>query len=130
MASVRRVPNDSPKGLAVWQLDLTLALILDDLSADIPVAELASRCGLSRSYFARAFKASTGLPPHQWLMRHRVERCRQMLEASNESIVEIALRCGFADQSHLTRVFHSLTGASPAAWRRRRQACAAASSCS
>ncbi|HEX8057163.1 MAG TPA: AraC family transcriptional regulator [Novosphingobium sp.] len=103
-------------------MDLTCSLVLNDLSADIPVAELANRCGLSRSHFARAFKASTGVPPHRWLMQHRIERCQELLVSSNESIAVIALRCGFADQSHLTRVFHAVTGLSPAAWRRQRRA--------
>jgi AraC family transcriptional regulator len=103
-------------------LDLTFTLVLNDLTADIPVAELANRCGLSRSHFARAFKASMGVPPHRWLMRHRIERCQELLASSNESIAEIALHCGFADQSHLTRVFHAVTGLSPAAWRRQRKA--------
>jgi AraC family transcriptional regulator len=110
------------KGLAGWQLDLAVRLLRSDLSGDFPVGELASRCGLSRSYFARAFKISMGLPPHRWLMRHRVRRAQELLIRANESIAEIALSCGFADQSHLTRVFHAVIGVSPAAWRRRRKA--------
>ena len=109
-------------GLAGWQLDNAVQLLLSDLSADLPVVELASRCGLSRSYFARAFKVSMGLPPHRWLMRYRIQRAQEMLERANESIAEIALSCGFSDQSHLTRVFHAIIGVSPAAWRRRRRA--------
>lgn len=105
-------------GLAPWQVELALRL----LSRDFSVEELARRCGLSRSYFARAFKARMGLPPHRWLMRLRVERAQDRLEWTSESIAEIALNCGFADQSHLTRVFHTITGTSPAAWRRRRRA--------
>jgi transcriptional regulator GlxA family with amidase domain len=105
-------------GLAGWQLDLALQLLLSDVTADFPVASLAALCGLSRSYFARAFKVSTGMPPHRWLVHFRIRRAREMLERTNESIASIALACGFADQSHLTRVFHALAGASPAAWRR------------
>lgn len=115
-------PKTPPRGLAGWQRDVAVRLLLDDLAGDRPVAELAGRCGLSRSHFTRAFKASMGLPPHHWLMRHRVERARELLERSDESIAAIATSCGFADQSHLTRVFHAITGASPAAWRRRRRA--------
>lgn len=110
------------RGLAGWQLDLAKRLLLRDLSGDFPVAELAGHCGLSRSYFARAFKVSMGLPPHRWLMRHRIQRAQEMLERTKESIAAIALGCGFADQSHLTRVFHAVTGTSPAAWRRQRKA--------
>lgn len=109
-------------GLAPWQIELALRLLLSHISRDFSVAELARSCGLSRAYFARAFKVSLGLPPHRWLMRFRVERAQDRLERTSESIAEIALTCGFADQSHLTRVFHALIGTSPAAWRRRRKA--------
>lgn len=112
----------SGRGLEEWQRDVAVRLLLDDRAGDRPVAELAGRCGLSRSHFSRAFKASMGLPPHHWLMRHRVERASELLERSDESIAVIAASCGFADQSHLTRVFHAIAGASPAAWRRQRKA--------
>lgn len=110
------------RGLAGWQLDLAVQLLRSELSSDFPVAQLAQLCGLSRSYFARAFKVSTGLPPHRWLMRFRIQHAQDLLERTDESIAGIALGCGFADQSHLTRVFHESIGASPAAWRRRRRA--------
>lgn len=110
------------RGLAAWQLDLAVQLLLGDIASDFPVALLASHCGLSRSYFIRAFKASMGLPPHHWLMHRRIEQAGDMLVQTNESIAEIAVSCGFADQSHLTRVFHAVVGTSPAAWRRRRRA--------
>jgi len=109
-------------GLAPWQADLASRLLLRNLGADLPVGELARLCGLSRSYFTRAFKASMGTPPHRWLLRERVRRAGEMLERADESISLIALSCGFADQSHLTRVFHAIAGTSPAAWRRQRKA--------
>lgn len=109
-------------GLAPWQADLASRLLLDNLCADVPVDRLARLCGLSRSYFTRAFKASMGTPPHRWLLRQRVSRAGEMLERTDERISAIALSCGFADQSHLTRVFHAIVGTSPAAWRRQRRA--------
>ena len=111
-----------PKGLAAWQLELASRHLVSDLSIDFPVAQLARLCGLSRSHFSRAFKASTGLPPHRWLMHFRIQCARDMLERTNDSISAIALSCGFSDQSHLTRVFHTIVGTSPAAWRRRKKA--------
>jgi AraC-like DNA-binding protein len=109
-------------GLAPWQIRRAKELLLDDLRADRSLAEVAQICGLSAGHFARAFRATTGLPPHRWLVRCRVERAQALLEASNDSVIEIALACGFADQSHLTRVFRAVVGASPGAWRRRRRA--------
>lgn len=109
-------------GLAPWQVELALRLLLRDVGDDSPGADLASRCGLSRSYFVRAFKLSMGTPPHRWLVRARVHRAGEMLERTNKSISAIAVSCGFSDQSHLTRVFRASVGSSPAAWRRQRKA--------
>jgi AraC-like DNA-binding protein len=96
-------------------------MILDDLTKDPSLAELASLCGLSVSHFARAFKQGTGTPPHRWLISKRVERAQKLLVASDAPISEIAQTCGFADQSHLTRVFTRAVGASPGVWRRERK---------
>jgi AraC family transcriptional regulator len=112
----------APGGLAPWQVELASQLLLRDISADVPGEELASLCGLSRSYFAKAFKISLGAPPHRWVVQERIRRAAEMLERTNESISVIALSCGFADQSHFTRAFRAAVGASPAAWRRRRWA--------
>jgi len=112
----------SPGGLAPWQVELTLRQLLHDLCVDFPVAELAHRCGLSRSHFTRAFRISIGTPPHRWLVRERVRRAAELLDRTGDSIAEIALACGFCDQSHLTRIFHTAVGVSPAAWRRQRRA--------
>ncbi len=80
--------------------------------------EAAQQCGLSVSHFARAFKETTGLPPHRWLIRRRVEVAEALLRNSRMSLTEVALTCGFADQSHFTRVFSRVVGISPGAWRR------------
>jgi transcriptional regulator GlxA family with amidase domain len=95
--------------------------LLDDLARDTSLSELAALCGLSRSYFIRAFKQVTGMPPHRWLLAQRVKRAKELLRGSNLPIVEIAAACGFADQSHLTRVFSKALAISPAAWRRHRR---------
>jgi AraC family transcriptional regulator len=92
--------------------------LLDDLTSDTSLSELAALCGLSRSHFIRAFKQSTGLPPYRWLLMQRVERAKDLLRGTKMPIAEIALTCGFADQSHLTRVFSKAFRISPGAWRR------------
>jgi AraC family transcriptional regulator len=92
--------------------------LLDDLAGDPSLSELAALCGLSRSYFISAFKRTTGMPPHRWLLMQRVKRAKDLLHGTKMAIAEIALACGFADQSHLTRVFSKAFGMSPAAWRR------------
>jgi transcriptional regulator GlxA family with amidase domain len=122
MAGSRAVPRATCRGLAPWQVELALGLLLNDLCADQSVEQVAAHCGLSRSYFEKAFKLSLGAPPHRWLVRQRIQRAADMLEQTSDSIGLIALICGFSDQSHLTRVFHALAGSSPAAWRRQRKA--------
>jgi len=74
----------------------------------ISLAKLASECRLSRSHFARAFKKSTGQSPHRWLLERRLGTAKQMLVDTKSSISDIAFASGFADQSHLTRVFSKM----------------------
>jgi AraC family transcriptional regulator len=108
-------------GLTFLQEKRAKDRLIDDLSDDTSLAELASICGLSVRQFARAFKRSTGLPPHRWLLMQRVDRAKVLLVTGDRPIGEIALACGFADQSHLTRVFSRAVGATPGIWRRERR---------
>jgi len=114
----------SATGLAPWQLRRAKEMIQANLSDHISLQSMAAACRLSISHFARAFKASTGVPPHQWLIGARIETARDLLVSSSTPLVEIAGICGFADQSHFSRVFARATGASPGAWRREHQVCA------
>ena len=104
--------------LANWQLRRATEAMKSSLGDDITLAELAAECGLSLSYFTRAFKQSTGDPPHRWLLRQRVERAKLLLRDTKIGLAEVALMCGFADQSHLTRVFRTHAGEAPGSWRR------------
>lgn len=91
------------------------------MDGQVGLEELARVCGLSRSHFARAFKATVGLSPFQWLVAQRVEQAKSMLLNSDLPVGEIGLACGFSDQSHFTRIFVKYTGIAPAAWRRVRR---------
>jgi AraC family transcriptional regulator len=77
-----------------------------------------ANAGFQEGHFARAFAINVGRPPHQWLLDQRVNLARQLLGHSELSISEIAVRCGFADQSHFTRVFSAKVGLTPGRWRR------------
>jgi AraC-like DNA-binding protein len=109
-------------GLAPWQERRAKELLMARLDGEVTLEALAQECGLSRSHFARAFKTTTGLPPHRWLLDRRVERARELLLNSALPIADIADLCGFADQSHFTRVFTNALGVSPGEWRRLRRA--------
>jgi AraC-like DNA-binding protein len=105
-------------GLAPWQERRARDILSHNLNGELPLIHLAHECGLSASHFARAFRQSLGLAPHQWLLSLRVERAKEQLLNSDASLAEIAIDCGFADQSHFTRVFTKHVGASPGQWRR------------
>ncbi len=106
------------RGLSPQQERRAKELLLDDLKADLGISELAAVCGLSPRHFERAFRLSTGLPPHQWRTLQRVQRARELLGGTATPLKEIALLCGFFDQSHFTKVFSSLVGCTPTAYRR------------
>ncbi len=105
-------------GLAPWQFRRACAFIEAHLDGDPSISELAGECRLSASHFARAFRQTTGLPPHRWLMTRRIARAKELLLQGNLELAQIALACGFVDQSHLTRAFGQSEGLSPAKWRR------------
>jgi AraC family transcriptional regulator len=105
-------------GLAPWQLARATELLREHLDGNLPLAQLAAECSLSRSHFTRAFKASTGLPPHQWLLARRVDRAKDLMRTTDMPLSEIALACGFSEQAHMTRVFSRSVGVTPSAWRR------------
>jgi AraC family transcriptional regulator len=107
-------------GLTTAQLRRATEILAANSSGHILLADVARECGLSRQYFTKAFKTTTGLAPHRWLQQHRIDHAKQRLSETSLSIADIAILCGFADQSHLTRVFTTLVGLSPAAWRRLR----------
>ena len=93
-------------------------MLAADLSGQTSLHDIAEACGLSTSYFSRAFKTSTGLTPHSWLQARRIDRALALLLDNRLSLAEVGLRSGFSDQSHFTRVFKSVTGETPGASRR------------
>jgi AraC family transcriptional regulator len=105
-------------GLSPRQLRLVTDHLHAHISDPVTPVELAELLGLSRSHFCRAFKASTGLPPHTWLMSLRVRRARELIMSTDRSLVDIALVTGFSDQPHFTRVFSRFAGVPPGTWRR------------
>jgi len=66
-------------GLAPWQLRRAEALMSENLSVQVPLGQVAEECGLSVRHLARAFRQSTGVPPHRWLLDRRVERAKELL---------------------------------------------------
>jgi len=110
-----------PGGLATWQAKRALEYIETHLGAKMAIEEMAEVVALSKSHFSRAFKCSLGSSPMAYVGARRVERAKVMMTSSRERLTDIALACGFADQSHLNRYFRRVVGTSPGLWRRMSQ---------
>lgn len=105
-------------GLAPWQLRRAHEFMNEHLNADLSITELAAETGFSASHFARAFKQTVGVAPHQWLVKKRIDKAKLLLEENKLGLADIALACGFVDQSHFSRVFTRSENCSPGKWRR------------
>jgi AraC family transcriptional regulator len=109
-----------PGGLANWQAKRALAYIEDNLGSKLEISEIANLVDLSISHFSRTFRLSVGSSPMAYVSMRRVERAKLMMTSTRERLTDIALTCGFADQSHLNRYFRRIVGISPGLWRRNR----------
>lgn len=105
-------------GLTPWQIRHVTRHIDAAMASNISTDDCAAMARLSTSHFRRAFKVSFGETFYAYLSRRRVERAQEMMVMTDQSLCRIARACGFADQSHFTRVFRRLVGASPGSWRR------------
>ena len=107
-------------GLAPWQIRTLNAHIDAHLEGDITVDDLAGMVRLSVSHFGRAFKQSFGHSPHAHIIAERLKRARGLMLETSDSLAQIALAVGLADQSHLSRLFRQHLGETPFGWRRAR----------
>jgi AraC family transcriptional regulator len=105
-------------GLAVWQAKRTVAYIEANLGSKLTIRVMADLVGLSNSYFSRAFKQTLGSSPMAYIAVRRLERAKLMMASTGQRLTDIALACGFADQSHLNRCFRRIVGVTPGLWRR------------
>jgi AraC-like DNA-binding protein len=108
-------------GLAPWQARRAEELMLKNLTEDLRLTDVARACELSAAHFSRSFHKTFGAPPYRWLQTRRIERAKALLGDAKRPLAEIALECGFTEQSHFTKVFTRLVGVSPGAWRRLRR---------
>ncbi|MEO0538617.1 MAG: AraC family transcriptional regulator [Cyanobacteria bacterium P01_A01_bin.123] len=106
-------------GLSQSQLERVIDYMKANLTQDISILDLATLTSISESHFSRSFKQSVGISPYQYLMQQRVERAKQLLEQQSIAISIIALDCGFANQTHLTKIFRQMTGVTPKVYQKR-----------
>lgn len=104
-------------GLPACKLRRVIEYINDNLAEDLTLAELADVAGMSAHHFSRAFKQSTGTPPHRYVTNCRVEGAKRLLADDCLPLVEVGFSVGLQNQSHFTTLFHRLTGVTPKAFR-------------
>ena len=90
-----------------------LAFIEENLGQPLTLAELAAQATLSEYHFARMFRQSTGLAPHQYVMQRRMEKAKALVQNTATTLTDIALACGFNSASHFSNRFRSATGMTP-----------------
>ena len=104
--------------LTAWQIASVTQYVEDNLGTRIRVADLATAAKLSKSHFARCFRASFGVAPYSYVTLQRIRRAHELLAYTTASLSTVALDCGLVDQSHLTNQFRRHTGTTPGRWRR------------
>lgn len=105
--------------LSGYKLRLVTDYIEGNLTKDLTLAEIADVAHMSPHYFSRAFRNSTGIPPHRYVIDRRIEKAKTLLSEKHLPLVEVGLTVGFQNQSHFTTLFHKRTGVTPKVYRSR-----------
>ena len=104
-------------GLPRARLNRVVEYIEGNLDREIGLTALAETAGMSTHYFSELFKQSVHVSPHQYVLRRRIERARKLLADSRVTVLEAAVRSGFSDQSHFTKIFRRIVGVTPTGYR-------------
>lgn len=110
-------PTAIPR-LTAWQLSTAKRFMLRRLSDRLLIGDVAAALAMSRSYFVRSFTNTVGVAPYSWLVEQRIIEARELLTRSTIPLAQIALECGFTDQSHFTNTFNRRVGTTPSKWRK------------
>ena len=110
-------PRTYRGGLGPACLRRVKELVNEKIEEELHIDEMAELAGLSTAHFSQMFRRSTGESPHQFLLRQRVERAKEMLRTPGMRVLDVAIACGFKTQQHFARVFRRLCGASPTEYR-------------
>ena len=114
------IPPRGPKaanGLPRARLNRVIEYIEANLDREIALTGLAQTAGMSAHYFSELFKQSVHVSPHQYVLRRRIDRAQKLLNDPRVTVLEAAVRSGFSDQSHFTKIFRRIVGVTPTAYR-------------
>jgi AraC-like DNA-binding protein len=114
-SATRRTREAAP--LPQWRMNRVIEFVDAHLAEPIGLADIAASAGLTRMHFAAQFRRATGLRPHEYLLRRRVEHAQQLLVTSRHNVMDVALSCGFRSQAHFTTVFKKFVGETPHRWK-------------
>ena len=104
-------------GLPRARLNRVIEYIEANLDQEITLTALAQTAGMSTHYFCEMFKQSVHISPHQYVLRRKIERARKLLSDPGVTVLEAAVRSGFSDQSHFTKIFRRIVGVTPSGYR-------------
>jgi len=117
-ATIRFKPPRPHGRFSLAQTRLLEDYIEHNIERNITLDELAAACNCTPAQFARKFRVHYQISPHVFVLQRRVEKARQLLRKHSLPLKEVALDCGFSDQSHLTRIFHRFVRCTPGEYRR------------
>jgi len=114
--------NEPTSGLPNHRFSISRKRFIEDfIEARLPekltVKILANACQLSEAYFARRFKSTFTLSPHEYVIERRIARARTALQQDRQSLIDIAIDCGFSSHAHMSCVFQQRLGISPSSLR-------------
>lgn len=115
--ALRRIPRPRAR-LSPAHLARAKAMMMAEDVDRLHLDDVAAALDLPRNTFFRSFRETAGCSPYQWLLNQRLDHARLLLRLTRMPLAEVALVCGFSDQSHFTRMFQRAHGTSPGRWRR------------
>jgi AraC-like DNA-binding protein len=115
LKTVGRIPL-APPPLQLWRLQRVVLYIEAHLADQVTLLEMSEAAGFSPMHFAGLFRLATGVRPHEYVLRRKIEEAQLVLLTSDMPIVEVALSFGFLSQAHFTTVFKRFVGSPPLRW--------------